>query len=239
MSHYCLERVITLTGSNSRTFPKQHCSVPSRNLVTTVPVALRKHFDIVFVCGVYKSGTSLLTSMLSDLYFDPSRLTNAFEKGYGLTHKRYPTRECSLLRHINTALLATSLRSSPRPQAARRTLRFSTIGPKEYLSIWKCPIVVKDPRFVYTLGDWIAASLTLQKSICVCFTTRSISELRQAWDHAPYTRPLLANGSLGEMTTWLWQQLTLCRRLNILHTIHSLNQLRVLHALNTRTILVS
>src|SRR3990172_6485470 len=200
-----------------------------------IPIALRYTFDVAFICGVYKSGTSLLTKILSNsFYFDPSTITNPREHGYGVSKLRYLTRECTLIRKINENLLpqrlsiASNVLSAIKNRAytARRSSEIA--DPEDYLRLWQVPIVIKDPRLVYTLPTWIAVALTLKKKVCVCFTVRSIGELTEAWMNAPFTRPLLAKKVHKNMLEWQGEQYRMCRQIGVPISVHDINSLRIL-----------
>lgn len=191
-----------------------------------LPPPMRRWFDVVFVCGLYKSGTSLLTGMLAKIgYFDPSTVTNPNENGYGLSRLRYPTRECAMVRRINEQMLSSST------SRLSKQLYDPQIGPVEYLESWDFPIVVKDPRFTFLLPKWISAAKRLQKRICVCFTIRSISELIVAWDCAPYTRPLLAKKEHISMAEALQVQCKYCEKAGVLYSVNSIESIKRLNTL--------
>jgi hypothetical protein len=182
-----------------------------------VPVALLRRFDVAVVCGPYKSGSSLLTDILEEGgYFDPSRATNPRERAYGTTGGRYLTRECALARTVNESLLG------------RGTTGRVALGPADYLALWPFPVVVKDPRFVFTLSHWLDAARWLRKSVCVCFTTRPAREIEGAWDDAPYTRGLLRRRVLAAMNEAQLSCFALCRNRGVPASWHTLASLRVL-----------
>jgi hypothetical protein len=188
--------------------------------------ALAGYSDVVFVCGAYKSGTSLLTYLLSrEGYLDPSTLTNARERAYGQSTARYDTHECQLVRRVNEILLPTLNRR-------KSGLLVSTIADSDvslatdYLSIWKTPIVVKDPRFLYTLITWLAAAHSLGRTVTVCFTVRPQRELMEAWIAAPYTRSLFVHGELQAMQELFYRQRTRCLDWRVPCCMYELNSLK-------------
>lgn len=163
-------------------------------------------FELVIVVGPHKSGTSLLTEILSESFFDPSRVTNPLERGFGKTVERYITRECDVVRWINKHILlgqqsaCTALTSQPfRAEDAILT----------YLQQWRRPFVVKSPYFAYTLQLWINCAMKIGIRVCVCFTTRNATQLAQAWSNAPFTRQLGPTSTLPELIRachWQWRE---------------------------------
>lgn len=205
------------------------------------PIALCHHFDVTFVCGVYKSGTSLLTKILSNsFYFDPSTVTNPYEHGYGISKMRYLTRECKIVRKINENLLPKHLFTNSNILSAIKISGYNTrlsseiAYPEDYLRLWQVPIVIKDPQLVYTLHAWINAALKLNKKVCVCFTIRSIEELREAWLHAPFTHTLALKRMHKNMIRLQEEQYMLCRKIGVPISVHNINLLRVFDRILTK-----
>ena len=66
-------------------------------------------FDVVFVTGLHKSGTSALVQVLADRFLDTSRITNPTERGFGRSSPRYLTRECKTVRAINERYRSNAL----------------------------------------------------------------------------------------------------------------------------------
>lgn len=195
-----------------------------------------ERIDVVFVCGPYKSGTSLMASHIADRgYADPSRITNPAELGHGTSQPRYLTRECSIARAVNKRLLPKRTQLAPSRLDLHylhgKLLRRSSLRqPLEYLEAWKSPIVLKDPCLSFTLGAWLTAAAELFLRPAVCFTTRERRELEVAWAMAPVTRPLLPQGfhrSLEEARRKLYE---LCRSLEVPFQTRSLAHLRSLRA---------
>lgn len=185
-------------------------------------------FDVVFVVGMHKSGTSLLTEILSlrDFY-DPSRLTNPAERGYGNQQARYITRECRIIRHINSHFRPDQRdweSLAPMSVAHAKSLMLA------YFRIWNRPIVIKSPFFTYSLLPWVEAANRAGLNTCVCVTTRPAAQLLNAWQCAPFTRGLLARGENVKMIESLSRQLTRLSsipRLSIRYfSLHELKQLR-------------
>lgn len=148
--------------------------------------------DVVFVIGLHKSGTSLLTQHLSRWFFDTSRETNPFERGYGTALPRYLTRECSIVRQINGEFRAADV-----PQ--RAPVIYLRNAMTAYLESWRRPIVLKAPYFAYSLSEWIAAAEGAGLTPCVCCTHRNLRDTVAAWGKAPYTSSLLEIGELDRL----------------------------------------
>jgi hypothetical protein len=182
--------------------------------------------DIVFVVGPYKSGTSLAAGKFSLAgFFNPAQMSNPRERGYGTTVARYHTNECAWLRRVNDQLMPSHAAREKR----RLILNLNATGdfsPRRYLSNWRDPIVLKDPRFVYTLPAWLKAADLLHRRILVCFTSRESVKLEQAWRHAPFTRSLLRVNAQREMSDWTQRQFALCRDTGIPRRVFSLELLR-------------
>lgn len=189
--------------------------------------------DVVIVSGLYKTGTSLAVDLCERAGFaDPSRETNPTERGYGISLRRYLTRECRVLRRLNETLLAqraglsamTGFDGSRRqsgtwPPASIRRL-------EGYLLSWRAAVVLKDPRFVFTLQRWIAAASHLQMRAGVIFTHRQDDQLRKAWESAPVTRELLARGKFTAYAAGYNEQLAWCLDMNVPQIVLSLHELR-------------
>jgi hypothetical protein len=173
--------------------------------------------DVVFVCGTYKSGTSLAAALLNRVGFaNPANLSNPTERGYGTTIPRYHTLECQIARTINVGLVGGRRASA---SAARRAIR-------DYLHEIRRPAVVKDPRFVYTLEPWLMAVLLEGWQPGVIFTTRPHEALTAAWDAAPLTRPLLGRRELQNMLRAQCLQWERCQTLNVRCAHVTLDELR-------------
>ncbi len=177
---------------------------------------VRKH-DVLFVAGVYKTGTSLAVNLCVKAgCSDPSRETNPGERGYGNSISRYLTRECKVLRQVNEGLL-------------RRDDRVVTVGrpsPEHYLLEWGCPVVLKDPRFVFTLQRWIVAVRRLGRRPGVIFSDRSRDELITAWEIAPFTRRLLMQDQFRTYLVSFQEGLAWCVGNSVSHIVISLDELR-------------
>lgn len=189
--------------------------------------------DIVFIVGLYKTGTSLAVDLCGRVGFaDPSRQTNPTERGYGLSLHRYLTRECRVLRSLNEALMTghaglTATARFHNPRLQRSAWRHGSIrSPETYLFEWHPPIVLKDPRFVFTLPRWIVAASHLFLRAGVIFTYRPPNELLMAWDAAPLTRELLMRGKFAAYSAAYDEQLAVCHDEGIPHVVLSLQRLR-------------
>jgi hypothetical protein len=157
-----------------------------------------ERFDVVFVIGLHKTGTSLLTEYLADCFLDTSRITNPQERGYGCkAMPRYLTRECAIVRRINQIYRAKALLNSGGEESG------SICNPQEemenYFRLWSEPVVIKAPFFAYSLSDWLETSQKLGRRVCVCTTIRPLPQVIEAWDSAPFTQVLLAQGELPRL----------------------------------------
>lgn len=171
--------------------------------------------DLVLIAGTYKTGTSLAASMCSGQGFtNPSELTNPNERAYGLSVDRYFTRECKVLRSLNERLLYRCHGDLP--------------ALKSYLLDWDRPLVLKDPRFCFTLSTWIVAAKELRLSVGVVFTRRLCQrELLEAWHSAPVTRDLLARSRFNAYIAGLNEQITWVLRNRIPYLCVNLQELKM------------
>lgn len=147
--------------------------------------------DVLFVCGVYKSGTSLATAKLEAAGFC-STVNGASEgeRGYATNGARYPTRECAETRRINDLLGGFST-SQQQVIGIRKAEAFLSSAPGN--------VVLKDPRFVLHLPVWLRVAERVGRRPAVVFTSRKFSLIRQAWNQAPFTASLSRAGLLSEM----------------------------------------
>lgn len=164
-------------------------------------------FDVAFVIGLHKSGTSLLVEHLSNHYFDTSRVTNPDERGYGSTVSRYLTRECKVVRQINESYRSYALPSSSTPTEDAFDWAAKRDEMRAFLKRWQGPIVLKAPFFGYSLGDWLYATKALGRRPCVCFAYRNLSDVINEWQKAPYTRELLDQGELERLSAAIHGQI--------------------------------
>jgi len=173
--------------------------------------------DVLFVAGVYKTGTSLAVDLCVRAgYRDPSGETNPGERGYGSSLTRYVTHECKVLRQVNDRLLTRH----------DRVARVRRASPESYLLEWGCPIVLKDPRFIFTLPRWISAARRLGHEPGVIFSHRPRDELVTAWEVAPFTSDLLMQNRLGAYLASFQERLAWCLRAGVPHIVISLEELR-------------
>ena len=166
--------------------------------------------DVLFVCGMYKSGTSLAVHLAEkEGYRNIAKETNPHERGFGISVTRYNTNECGLLRGINEKLLPSArdkfnvlvaLERSANPKMPTAT-NFRKI--LEYLSCVPRPVVLKDIRFIYTLPIWLRACKMLGLTYRVAFTHRDQDSLIEAWEHAPFTREILCRSLIRNLQSLL------------------------------------
>jgi len=173
--------------------------------------------DAMFIVGLYKTGTSLCVRLCASAGFkDPSRETNPKERGFGCSVGRYVTHECSILRRLNESWLR------------RKDIMGMVTSAEHYLLAWGRPVVLKDPRFVFTLPAWIIAAWKLGFKAGVIFPRRPRSDLEVAWESAPFTRDLLLKGGLDEHIKALLEQKVWCLQVGVPHVHISLEKLRLL-----------
>jgi hypothetical protein len=193
--------------------------------------------QVVFVVGLYKTGTSLATELCTHFgAVDVSRYSNSLESGVGTSRPRYLTRECKVLRKINEHRLPARRRRDAAPLSASALKTGSdrvVASYSEYLRACPAQVVLKDVRFIYCLNDWIEAARRSGKSAGILFTSRDVRSLTRAWDHAPYTRALLATRGIDRHTSWLHVQSEYARGIGIPTAALSLADAKLLrHALH-------
>jgi len=184
-------------------------------------------YDIAFVCGIYKSGTSLIVNSLQESgYQNPSIRNNAHEIGNGLTRK-YFTNECIITREINSNILYRArlyrFEEILAPADIGQNNNSQLLNIIDYLSTLSSPTVLKDGQFSYTLQLWLQACNILGKGYKIFFSSRNDNQLNRAWYNAYYTKSvLLENPQLKDnMITMCKLQLHLCKTLKIpLSVIH-------------------
>jgi hypothetical protein len=153
-------------------------------------------YDIALVCGLYKSGTSLTTTLLEEYngFFNPANIHSKHNKGLGRDGEAYLTKECDILFRINHSLV----RDSHFQLNYRQPI-------KAYLQDWAKPFVIKDPRLVFTLPYWLEVIKELGMKAVVLFTDRQKEELMKSWQKAPFTSSLLKTNP-ASMDIMLHQQ---------------------------------
>jgi|GEM_PF-2434025 len=174
-----------------------------------------KEFDMVFVIGLHKSGTSLLTEHLGNRFYDTSRETNPNERGYGTTVARYLTRECKIVRQINEvyrthSTLLFSAQNHNNLDRSRKRKEMTT-----FIESWQNPIVIKSPFFAYSLDDWLTSAKTLGRKSCVCVTRRSPSDVKAEWNEAPFTKDLLAHGEFDRLCDGIMIQINKAKAISV------------------------
>lgn len=173
------------------------------------------NFDVVFVIGLHKSGTSLFTEQLSGAFLDTSRETNPNERGYGMIVPRYFTRECSIVRQINDLCRPHNLRTSCGTGYEQFTKAQIRDKMERYLSKWGQPIIVKAPFFAYSLDDWLNSARQIKKKPCVCHIQRDLSEVVTEWENAPFTQKLLRDGELERLNAAITHQIAIAKAASI------------------------
>jgi hypothetical protein len=141
--------------------------------------------EVIFICGPYKTGTSLLAFEIEKLgFFNPASESNRYEKGHGYYDNYYSTKECIYVRHINQNIIK---KKGNRFRFIQSEMNFDII---EYLCSFNKPCVIKDPLFVYTLHIWLYNISLIGFKPKVYFTFRNNEELLRSWMHAYHTRGL-------------------------------------------------
>ena len=189
--------------------------------------------QVIFVVGLYKTGTSLATELCARFgAVDVSRSSNSLESGFGITRSRYLTRECKVLRKINEQALPTRrvrefapASSSALKHGSEKIVR----SYQEYLRVCPDRVVLKDVRFIYCLNNWIEAARRSGRSVAILFTSRDRSSLIQAWDHAPFTRGLLASRGIESHADWFRVQQMYARELDVACAELSLDDVKLLN----------
>ena len=112
---------------------------------------------IVFVVGLYKSGTSLIASMLEEIGCET--IVDRLATTKGLT-REYDIKEAYFVNQLNNRILSTYSKAEiyfenkELPEVIDES--FTTLI-RDYLAQLKGRVVfIKDPRFVGTLKYWIA-----------------------------------------------------------------------------------
>lgn len=175
--------------------------------------------DVLFVCGIYKSGTSLAVHLAEKVgYINIAKQTNPHERGFGVSVARYNTNECGILRRINEKLLPSARDKINVWDALERRANPKTLTEAnfrmilEYLSCTPKPLVLKDIRFIYTLPIWLRACKMLGLSYRLVFTHRNQDSLIEAWEHAPFTREILCKSLIRNFQTLLDLRIQECVR---------------------------
>jgi hypothetical protein len=152
--------------------------------------------DIIFICGAYKSGTSLITHLLEKKdFYNPASFNNTRERGKGLS-QWYMTKECAVTRKINQTILSSSGIHNYTRVISLAELKFKfkeahLLEIKGFLLGLPPHSVLKDPQFTYTLYYWLEACKLIRRRPMVYFTERPREELISAWNEAYFTRSLL------------------------------------------------
>ena len=179
-------------------------------------------YDLVLVCGPYKTGTSLITCLLEQRgYFNPAGFNNQHEHGNGLS-QRYMTKECVVARKINKEILYDASLSNFDGVLTPLNISKSNIyvtqinAVRQYISELPSGSVVKDPQFTYTLYLWLEACRSLKKTVNVYFTERTEDILVSAWNEAHFTKSLLSRNksALANMTKMNGIHQYICHRMN-------------------------
>lgn len=165
--------------------------------------------NAILICGLYKSGTSLLASEIEKQgFYNPSILSNSNERGHGRLDNYYLTKECIEVRRINNKIVSSkSNRFTYIPESIN-------IEILNYLDVIGVSFVLKDPLFVFTLNIWLFNLQILQSNIKVYFTFRDRTEMYKSWMHAYHTRGLYKddNSIIDQMIKFQNYQILYCKQ---------------------------
>ena len=172
-----------------------------------------EQYEIVFICGLYKTGTSLLTQIIETnlKYFNPSVNTNPNERGYGQKKDRYHTRECKELRSLNSELINSTKKDEK--------LLY------KFLETLQKPSVLKDPQFCFTLSDWYEKAVEMSFNPLIVFTSRGLEETKESWLFAPYTKGLFENGKFNLFLTAYHKQIEVAKEKMFSHITLQFNEI--------------
>lgn len=136
---------------------------------------------IILVGGVYKSGTSLLTASFEQGgAVNPAYRTSPIEFGHSAGGGLYQTRECGISRAINRKIVVST-------KHERDKLRQSI---KSYISemVTECGnlIVIKDPYFKFTIGEWIFAANDIGVTVELNLTNRPLINTFNGWQRSRF-----------------------------------------------------
>lgn len=137
--------------------------------------------EIILISGPFKSGTSLLCSIIERLgYNNPVHITSPIEYGHGTKVNLYQTRECHIVRDINKKLLTVL--------DGEKADYISQI--KAYLEdmFYECGnrIVIKDPYLMFSLDIWAMAATKVNASLSVYITVRDLNSLHRSWKNSSF-----------------------------------------------------
>ena len=136
---------------------------------------------IILVGGAYKSGTSLLTASIEQGgAVNPAYLTSPIEFGHSADGGLYHTRECRISRFINRNIVVST-------EHERGKLRQSI---EAYISemLAECGnlLVIKDPYFKFTIGEWVVAANNLGVSVELNLTNRQRIDTFNGWQRSRF-----------------------------------------------------
>lgn len=138
-------------------------------------------YDLLMVCGLYKSGTSLISTIVEKRtdFFNPANENNQLGRALGRNGDFYTTKECNILFDINKMILQDEKYLDTDKMLSA------------YLRSWRMPLILKDPKFVFTLPLWVSAARETNIKTIVLFTHRDYDQLKRSWKNAPFTSLLL------------------------------------------------
>lgn len=143
---------------------------------------LEAPLELVIIGGAYKSGTSRLCELVeANGYCNPSSITNATERGHGISAGMYLTRECSIARDLNRQLVKAGPRGAvelERKLASYLKDMSGVLGPR---------LVLKDPYMKITALSWFRAARAFGASqLKLLLTDRYLPDVRRSWESSQF-----------------------------------------------------
>ncbi len=136
---------------------------------------------IILVGGAYKSGTSLLTASIEQAgAVNPAYRTSPIEFGHSADGGLYHTRECKISRAINRKIVASTKHERDKLIPSIE----SYIG--EMAAECGNILVIKDPYFKFTIGEWIAAASNHGVTVELNLTNRQRIDTINGWQRSRF-----------------------------------------------------
>ncbi len=164
--------------------------------------------QIVFVVGLYKSGTSLLTSIAENMGF--RNLDDTWEDYVQGVDSIYLTHESKTVNALNDKIIeacAGSLDRLPNRMnypLVKRSLtlsgKFNDSVKKIMLQYLEHDLVIKDPRFCITLPIWLSV-IGKQAEVKIIWSFRERARLIQSWVKDPWCVSTLRLKDTGQALT--------------------------------------
>ena len=146
---------------------------------------------LILVGGAYKSGTSLLCSLLEEAgYYNPAFITSPIEYGHGINKPLYLTRECIISRALNRRLVIATRKEKDKIVHEVRSYLidvFQECGNR---------ILLKDPYFKFTADVWSKVAVTLGASVEIHISVRDMASVYKSWMNSRFMRWLIKRDPL-------------------------------------------